>query len=459
MSADQQIAPGETVADRYRINRVLGEGGMGVVYAAEHMLMRKEVALKVLHGDMCTMPEIVARFEREAIAAAAIDHPNVAGATDFGRLPDGACYLVLELLKGESLRDEIKKGPMSLERSLVIMRGIANGVAAAHAKSIVHRDLKPENVMLVERDGLADFVKVLDFGIAKMDTHAAEAAQGPGGGGQQIVTRVGTIFGTPEYMAPEQAVGDKVDARADIFALGVLWLEMLTGQCPFKGEVLNVLRERILMTQMPDMSAIESEEVRALITKMMQRHPDDRLQSAGELLQAIDALEGQPIGRISRPSFSGLGASTSPAVATANTLIAEASVTPPPAASAVPSAPAARPRWMVPAAIASAVGLVLVIIAFSASGGDDKTSKDKGAKHGASSVVAKHAPAPSAAPPPPAPEPSASAEPEPEPEPAASVAPAPSLKPTAQRPAAQPKRQPRRSGGGIYIPPPKEWFK
>jgi serine/threonine-protein kinase len=393
-------------------------------------------------------------------------------------LPDGACYLVLELLKGTSLRDEVKKGPMPLERALVILRGIANGVAAAHAKNIVHRDLKPENVMLVERDGLPDFVKVLDFGIAKMDTHAHEAAAN----GKQIVTRVGTIFGTPEYMAPEQAVGDKVDPRADIFALGVIFLEMLIGKCPFKGEVMNVLRERILMTSMPDMSSIQNAEVKALITKMMQRQPDDRLQSASELLAAIDALEGLPPGRvslarISRPSFSDVAAAAAPAIATANTQaavpvpagLAEASVTPPPAAapSAVPAPSTTRPRWMVPAAVASAVGLLLVIVAFSASGGDDKAAgKDGNKHHGATSAMAnvKHAPPPSATPSAEAPEPSTSASAESEAEPVASVAPAASSakaattqRPAQRRPAQQ---QPKKTGpGGIYIPPPKEWFK
>ncbi len=384
MSAEPQIAPGETVADRYRIIRMLGEGGMGCVYAAEHMLMRKEVALKVLHGDMNTMPEIVARFEREAIAAAAIDHPNVAGATDFGRLPDGACYLVLELLKGESLRYEIKKGPMPLTRALVIMRGIANGVAAAHAKGIVHRDLKPENVMLVDRDGMHDFVKVLDFGIAKMDTHAEVSPQN----GNQIVTRIGTIFGTPEYMAPEQAIGDKVDARADIFALGVILHEMLMGACAYKGEVLNVLRERILMSQMPDMTGID-EPVRVLITKMLQRHPDDRVQTASELLAEIDSFEAQPFtpaGRLSSPQIV-VAAShdATPALATSRTLLDSV-------------APLGhRPRWVLPAGIGGAVALILVIVAFTASGSGPKdkatvassslaTMKDKDKHHPAASV-------------------------------------------------------------------------
>ena len=443
MSADGQMAAGETVADRYKILRVLGEGGMGVVYAAEHMLMRKEVALKVLHGDMNTMPEIVARFEREAVAAGAIDHPNVAAATDFGRLPDGACYLVLELLKGESLRDEIRKGPMPLARALVILRGIANGVAAAHAKGIVHRDLKPENVMLVEKDGLPDFVKVLDFGIAKMDQGAAQTPAG----GQAIVTRVGTIFGTPEYMAPEQAVGDKIDARADIFAIGVILLEMLTGKCPFKGEVLNVLRERILMTTMPDMTTIPSADVRALITKMMQRHPDDRLQSATELLAAIDQLEAEP----ALPT-----ATTASSLAVDEPSIAASIVT-----NRVTEA-APRPRWVIPAA-AGGVALVLLVVAVAASGGSDKKDREEKAsatkekRHAASSTVVKHAP-------PPVPEPVVSAAPsaeatEPEPDALPSASAAPSARPAAPTRPQKPQQRRKTGPGGIYIPPPKDWFK
>src|SRR5687767_1740923 len=149
VDGDARIPPGTMISERYKIQRVLGEGGMGVVYAAEHVLMRKEVAVKVLHAEMCSMPEVVARFENEAIAAGHIEHPNVAGATDFGRLDDGSCYLVLELLIGSSLRDEINKGPIPLGRALRVLRGIAAGVAAAHAKGVIHRDLKPENVMLV----------------------------------------------------------------------------------------------------------------------------------------------------------------------------------------------------------------------------------------------------------------------------------------------------------------------
>src|SRR5262249_23231247 len=147
-------------------------------------------------------------------------------------------------------------------------------------------DLKPENVMLVERDGALDFVKVLDFGIAKVDPTVASAPQSAG----KILTRVGTVFGTPEYMAPEQAVGDTVDARADLYSLGVILLEMVTGKCPFTGTALSILRERILASGPPDMSTVPDPGTRELVTRLLTRHPDDRMQTASELVQAVDVL-------------------------------------------------------------------------------------------------------------------------------------------------------------------------
>src|SRR5690606_22759466 len=159
---------GTVLAERYRLDALLGEGGMGKVYAAQHVLMRKRLAVKVLHRQLTQVPEVVQRFEREALAAAHIDHPNVAAATDFGKLADGSVYLVLEFVEGRSLRDEIAEGPLPPRRALHIARQIASALQAAHQLSIVHRDLKPENVMLVEKAGDRDCVKVLDFGIAKV---------------------------------------------------------------------------------------------------------------------------------------------------------------------------------------------------------------------------------------------------------------------------------------------------
>src|SRR6266511_515414 len=158
-----RICEGTEIAGRYRILSLIGEGGMGAVYCAQHLSRRKVFALKVLHAKHVDRPDIAARFEREAIAAGRIEHPNVVPATDFGRLPDGSFFLVLEFVNGRSLRSELKAGAMRPPRALGIMRGVVAGLSAAHEKGIVHRDLKPENVMLVERDGDPDFVKLLDF--------------------------------------------------------------------------------------------------------------------------------------------------------------------------------------------------------------------------------------------------------------------------------------------------------
>ncbi len=191
---------GTVLAGRYRIEHLLGSGGMGSVYRAEHVLMRKACAVKVLHREMTQVKEVVARFEREAVAAARIEHPNVATATDFGQLENGSFYLVLEFIEGKSLSRLIADvGPLPEARALLITRQIADALAAAHGAGIVHRDLKPDNVMLVAKDGANDFVKVLDFGIAKISIEEP-------GPDQQALTRLNTVMGTPEYMAPEQAL-------------------------------------------------------------------------------------------------------------------------------------------------------------------------------------------------------------------------------------------------------------
>src|SRR5580692_9418288 len=183
---------GQVLSGRYRINRLLGEGGMGAVYEAEHMHMRKRMAVKVLHQEMSHLPEVVARFEREAMAAAHIDHPNVAAATDFGKLEDGSFFLVLEYVEGRSLREAIAEGRLELGRALSIARQMASALGRAHSIGIVHRDLKPENIMLVARDGEADFVKVLDFGIAKVPV--GELGTQPAAPGQAL-TQLGMVYG------------------------------------------------------------------------------------------------------------------------------------------------------------------------------------------------------------------------------------------------------------------------
>jgi len=224
---DPAALVGTILSGRYLLERVLGEGGMGAVYQAEHTHMRKRLAVKVLHPEMSRMPEVVARFEREAMAAAHIEHPNIAAATDFGKTEEGQFFLVLEFVEGTSLRERMKENaPMSVGRTFHIVQQVARALQRAHSLGIVHRDLKPENVMLVEREGDPDFVKVLDFGIAKVPV--GELA-GVSSSGQPVLTQLGMVYGTPEYMAPEQAAGQEVDARADLYSLGVMTYEMLCG--------------------------------------------------------------------------------------------------------------------------------------------------------------------------------------------------------------------------------------
>jgi len=218
---------GEVLSDRYRIESVLGEGGMGVVYRAEHTHMRKTVAVKVLHPELTTVGEVVARFEREAQAAANIDHPNVCAATDFGRSANGAFYLVMEHLDGFAL-DEIlaEQGSMKVRRAIHVARQICSALERAHDMGIVHRDLKPENVLLIERDGDPDFVKVLDFGIARVPVDDSTV---------KTLTRAGMVLGTPAYLSPEQATGHATDHTTDLYSLGITLFEMIAGRRPFES--------------------------------------------------------------------------------------------------------------------------------------------------------------------------------------------------------------------------------
>jgi serine/threonine-protein kinase len=300
---------GRVLSERYRIESVLGEGGMGAVYLAQHVLMRKRLAVKVLHPEMTRMPEMVARFEREAMAAAHIEHPNVAAATDFGKLDDGSFFLVLEYVEGTSLRDLIAQGPLASERALHIAYQMASALARAHALGIVHRDLKPENVMLVERDGDPNFVKVLDFGIAKVPV-GEFATERPGTvDGGQVLTQLGMVYGTPEYMAPEQALGQAVDARADIYALGVILYEMLTGVRPFEAETKVALLGMKVTSDPPTLASKNpdirpSDSIETLVRRMLDKEAAHRFQDAREILEAIEnsriatAKTEAPMGRM-----------------------------------------------------------------------------------------------------------------------------------------------------------------
>ncbi len=290
---------GSVLSDRYRIERLLGQGGMGAVYQAEHVLMRKRVAIKVLHPEMTRLPEVVARFEREAMAAGHIDHPNVVTATDFGKLEDGSFFLALEFVEGRSLRDAVASGPMELGRALHLGKQIASALARAHALKIVHRDLKPENVMLVDRAGDPDFVKVLDFGIAKVQIGELTASDvNSTDAGQPVLTQAGMVYGTPEYMAPEQALGQSVDARADLYALGCMLFEMLAGVRPFDAESKVALLGMHVTSPIPALTSKAPgvnvpSDVEALVRHLLAKEAAERLGDAREVIEQLTMLLGK----------------------------------------------------------------------------------------------------------------------------------------------------------------------
>ena len=281
---------GLVLSGRYKIEKVIGEGGMGAVYQAEHTLMHKRVALKVLHPEMTRMPEVVSRFEREAMAAAHIDHPNVAAATDFGKLEDGSFFLVLEYIEGKPLRDVVAQGRLEPSRALRILRQIASALSRAHSLGIVHRDLKPENVMLVDREGDPDFVKVLDFGIAKVPVGDIAPELRTTG---QALTQLGMVYGTPEYMAPEQALGQEVDQRADLYSLGVMSFEMLVGKRPFDHESKVKLLGMHVTAPVPPMTDVPAEAAQ-IVSRLLKKEATERYQDAKELVDAIDLAFGPP---------------------------------------------------------------------------------------------------------------------------------------------------------------------
>jgi len=451
---------GSVLAGRYRVDRLLGEGGMGRVYLAEHVLMKKPVALKVLHPEMTMIPEIVGRFEREAVAAARIDHPNVAQAMDFARLPDGSLYFVLEYVDGRSLRSVLDAGPLGVDRALAIARQIASALVAAHDVGIVHRDLKPDNVMLVAQADGSDRVKVLDFGIAKLTAQDGEAAV-PG----KTLTRVGVVMGTVGYMAPEQALGQPVNHLADMYAFGSMLHEMLSGHLPFVAREITQLVAKQLTEAPPPLPASVPAELSTLTNALLARDQADRVQSAGELVEAIE--------RIIR---------TRALAAAATAFIADnatdAAALSGPIATSRTTGHTAAPRhrtWLVPGALLLLAVLAVTLLRLLRG---ESAAESVGPATFASAVAAsasEQAPvagSPSSTPPV-APvrgtEPAASALPSPEPHAETrraesreenNVSRTKKTRRTRVTEEHTVKRTRRRTGpGGLYIPPPSEWFR
>ncbi len=273
---------GHVVANRYRVDALIGQGGMGRVYRAVHIHMHKTVALKVLRPEMTQVRGVLARFEREAVAAGRISHPNVAAATDFGRIDDnGPFYLVLEYVDGKNLRREIKRGPFSVRRAVSVAQQTCEALVAAHQQGVIHRDLKPDNIMLIDDNG-RDLVKVLDFGIAKVTDAPAEAGEHQ--------TRYGVVMGTPRYMSPEQAAGGAVDHRTDLYALGVILFEMLSGQAPFVASGLNAVLSQQLISDPPPLPPHVPRELSKVCRALLAREAEGRPESAAAVLELLRAI-------------------------------------------------------------------------------------------------------------------------------------------------------------------------
>jgi serine/threonine-protein kinase len=280
---------GTLLGERYLVQELVGEGGMGRVYLGQHLMMRKRIALKVIHPQLLHVEEVVARFEREAVAAGHIEHPNAVAAMDFGRTGDGSLFLVMEYVEGRRLDDLLKAGRLEVPRAVHVTRQVLRALRRAHTLGIVHRDIKPENVLLVERDGDPDFVKVLDFGIAKMTL--------PEGQDGAPLTQMGMVYGTPEYLSPEQATGSAVDARADLYSVGVLLYEMLAGRRPFSGGSPVELLGQHVTAAVPAIADVAPEarvpaSLEALVQRLLAKLPEQRPSGAAEVLEALDGLEG-----------------------------------------------------------------------------------------------------------------------------------------------------------------------
>jgi serine/threonine-protein kinase len=332
VEAEDDELIGKVVAGRYRVLEKLGEGGMGAVYLAEHVTIEKKVALKVLLHDYARKADLKERFLQEARAAARIGHENIVDITDFGDTPNHSVFFAMEFLEGVDLAQLIRThGPIPWARAKPILLQICRALGAAHSKGVIHRDMKPENIYLIEREGRSDFVKLLDFGIAKMSASDRESR----------LTRTGMIFGTPEYMSPEQAQGNKPDHRVDVYAVGVIMYEMLTGRVPFKADTfMGILTKHIFEQPLPpsqmNPDVVIPVEAERIVLKAMDKEREQRFQSMAEMAAAITSASGRvtrPTGDISTADPRIMQAAPRPAGATSQQ----------PPVSRAPSAPAARP--------------------------------------------------------------------------------------------------------------------
>jgi serine/threonine-protein kinase len=280
---------GKEVAGQFRIVEKIGKGGMGAVYKAEQPDMNRYVAIKILHSRYLSRSDLVSRFRREARAMSQLSHPNTARVFLYGQLDDGACYFVMEHLVGQNLSQIVRaKGAMEPKRAIRIMIQVCGALEEAHQAGIIHRDMKPENIFITTQGGIRDFPKVLDFGLAKV----TERQMRPG---SMVLTQQGMVFGTPEFMSPEQAHGKTLDARSDIYSIGVILYELLTGKLPFDAKQpiefiqLHVNEPPIpLSERRPDVTYPEGLE--EVVMAALAKKPEDRYPSAAAFAAALESV-------------------------------------------------------------------------------------------------------------------------------------------------------------------------
>jgi eukaryotic-like serine/threonine-protein kinase len=418
------------VLGNYRVLEPLRSGDAGSMYRAEHTVLGRPAAVKILRPELTTNPELVHRFLNEAKAATLIRHPGIVEVYDFGAAPDGTWYIVMELLEGSSLASRLgERGRLPEAEAAAIARGVASALRAAHEQGIIHRDLKPDNVFLVpDPDGpTGERVKVLDFGIAKLADPK-----------RTFQTQAGALIGTPIYMPPEQARGaSAIDHRADLYALGCMLYQMLAGRPPF---VSPNAAELILMhldtaPEPPSRHAPVSPQLEQIVMRLLEKEPGARFQHGGELIDALDPLLGARAGApaAARPSApAGLGAPLSMPLSLADERRPDARE---------PRSSMGLIAGLITVGIAAAVGLLL---ALRGGGGDEpKPPRGEGSDGSATATEVAPAPAPTPAPAPPEPAPAARPTPAPAPQPpkaASPPAPAPAAPTKPTKPPAKPTK-------------------
>jgi|GEM_PF-2339520 tRNA A-37 threonylcarbamoyl transferase component Bud32 len=355
---EKESLVGQIIGGRYRLVKLLGQGGMGEVYLGEHIHITKKVAVKLLHPEIGANTEAVARFRQEAQSSSSLGHENIVSIDDFGSMDDGRVYLCMEFLSGEDLSDMMDSGRLGLGVAIDIMCQVCDGLGVAHEAGIVHRDMKPENVFVTKRRDGSLCAKLLDFGIAKVT----------GSDGDDNLTKTGTVFGTPHYMSPEQALGQGVDHRADIYSVGVMFFEILCGQVPFKAESFMGILSQHIVNAPPTLESIVPDRkipasLEAIVTKSMSKEADQRHGSMeelkSELLQAKAALDAKALsstvgtGPLQAVAPAGVAAAAPAAAAPASSAAAPAAAA---VAMAVPAdTPIPKTMMAAPAATAAPI--------------------------------------------------------------------------------------------------------